>query len=355
MSMSGRETQWQLKWLSALEISANYIRTTRETASTPSPGLHSLVRAQQTEGGGGVGRPAGSVPAFGKSAGKSGMELELHEVVRRYEGLRVFEPTRQSRLVASLAEHGQLSAVLVVQHDGQVVLVDGYRRLAALRALGRDHVQAAELPLTEPEALILCHRLGRGDGRSALEEAWLLRELMEAHGKGVRELAVELERSASWVSRRLGLLSALPESAQRAVREGRLVAHGAQRYLVPLARANEEHCELLLDALGKDRLSVRQLARIYLAWSEAEGPERREIVTRPQLFLKADEAIEDSEPAPTPEAILVQALEQLSSVGQRALRELRRCRERPLPTSVRLAWQQAHAGVARLNEELGGA
>ena len=162
------------------------------------------------------------------------MRLELHQLDTRYEATRALDRVAQSRLTASVAEHGQRRAVLVVPHaDGRRVLIDGYRRRAALESLGRDEVEANELPMGEPDAL--CHRLSRTSARSAIEDAWLLRELVETHSKVPRELALELDRSVSWVSRRLGLLSALPELAEQGIREGRIVAHGAMRYLVPLA------------------------------------------------------------------------------------------------------------------------
>lgn len=281
------------------------------------------------------------------------MRLEFHQLQLRYEATRALDRARQSRLTASLAEHGQLTDVLVVTAESGHVLIDGYRRLAALKSLGRDDVQATELPMREPEALVLCHRLARGDDRSAIEEAWLLRELVQTHGKGLRELALELDRTVSWVSRRLGLLTVLPECAEQAVREGRIVAHGAMRYLVPLARANSEHCELLVQATWDERLTVRQLGRVYMAWRRADKDQRRAIVSQPHLFLKAEEAQQEQDiTPPSPELALVRALDAVSGTSYRALKQLRSYRERPLASPVRLSWQQAQAAFLRLSEEL---
>jgi ParB-like chromosome segregation protein Spo0J len=281
------------------------------------------------------------------------MRLEFHQLDLRYGATRALDRARQSQLTASLAEHGQLTDVLVVAAQCGHVLIDGYRRLAALKSLGRDEVEAAELPMGEAEALVLCHRLARGDRRSCIEEAWLLQELVETHGKGLRELALELDRTVSWVSRRLGLLTALPECAQQAVREGRLVAHAAMRYLVPLARANTEHCEILVRSIWDDRLSVRQLGRVYIGWRRADEQRRHAIVTQPHLFLKADEAQQEETPA-SPELALVKALDAVSGTSHRALKQLRSYRERPFASTVRLSWQQAQAAFVRLSQELVG-
>src|SRR4051812_16881811 len=102
------------------------------------------------------------------------MDLEVSHLVQRYRALRVIDRDRVCRLAASIARNGQQSPVLVV---GDGVLVDGYHRVAALRELGRDLVQAVSLPIPEGEALVLTHRLETGRRRSAIEEGWLLREL----------------------------------------------------------------------------------------------------------------------------------------------------------------------------------
>lgn len=48
----------------------------------------------------------------------------------------------------------------MVTPDGdRYILLDGYARVRALRALGRDEVDALLLALPEAEALVLSHRL----------------------------------------------------------------------------------------------------------------------------------------------------------------------------------------------------
>ena len=59
------------------------------------------------------------------------MQLEFHQLDRRWEHLRVHHPARQRRLLASLAEYGQQTPIVVVAAGGRR-LVRGsgnYRRL----------------------------------------------------------------------------------------------------------------------------------------------------------------------------------------------------------------------------------
>ncbi len=131
------------------------------------------------------------------------MNLELSTLVLKYASLRVIDPGRVARLVGALSREDQRSPVLVV---GDGVLVDGYHRVEALRELGRDLVAAVRLEVSEPEALVLAWRLETGRRRNALEEGWLLAELIETHGRSQTTLATDLRRTRSWVSQRLGLV-----------------------------------------------------------------------------------------------------------------------------------------------------
>jgi len=72
------------------------------------------------------------------------MQLEFHQLDLRWEHLRVRQPARQRRLLASLAESGKQTPIVVVAAEDQVdryVVIDGYKRFAALEKLGRDTVE----------------------------------------------------------------------------------------------------------------------------------------------------------------------------------------------------------------------
>ena len=85
------------------------------------------------------------------------MELEFHQLDLRYEPLRVRRAEVERRLLGSLSESGQqVPIVVVAQSDeaGRYVVIDGYKRVRALRRLGRDTVAAMEWPVSEAEALV---------------------------------------------------------------------------------------------------------------------------------------------------------------------------------------------------------
>src|SRR6059058_2221665 len=67
------------------------------------------------------------------------MQLEFHQLDRRWEHLRVRHPARQRRLLASLAESGQQTPIVVVAVEGQVDRLRRHepRRILILLRLSR--------------------------------------------------------------------------------------------------------------------------------------------------------------------------------------------------------------------------
>lgn len=229
------------------------------------------------------------------------LQLELHQITPRYSDLRVTRPRSDAQLLTSIARQGQSTPLLVcvakeVTTPTRYVLIDGYRRMQALAQLGHDTALVTSTELAEEEALLWHHQMESHGRRSPLEEAWLLHELEQCYGMSRSELARRLARSESWISRRLALVEILPESVQQLVRQGALCAYSAQKYLVPLARANPDDCEVLACRLSERQVSTRALRQLYISWRNGDAEQRKRIVHQPHLFVSAMQALE-KEPA----------------------------------------------------------
>jgi ParB/RepB/Spo0J family partition protein len=296
-----------------------------------------------------------SEPQSGPSA------IEIGHLKRKYGDLRIADPARQGRLTASIFEHGQRTPVVVVPDgpDGYV-LIDGYARVAALERLARDLVEALIWPLSETQGLVLNLRLEGSRQRSALEEGWLLAELVEVHGQTPLGLALSLERSFSWVSRRLALVRVVPESAQEAIRRGQIPAQAAMKSLVPLARAKPEHCERLVLNLEGRPISVRQMQALHEGWKDGDAEQRERIVEHPWLYLKAKNEVLGDMPVPEPsDAVRLEGImESLVSLARQARRWIRhgawrhaRSRQQRLIEASRRELDPILAEIDRLIEE----
>jgi ParB family transcriptional regulator, chromosome partitioning protein len=251
------------------------------------------------------------------------MQLEFHQLDRRGEHLRVRDAHRQRRLLASLADSGQQTPIVVVVSQGnreRYLVIDGHKRVAALEQLGRDTVEATVWEMSEAEALLLWRSLRSGPPESALEEGWLLAEMEQRFGYGLDELARRFDRSTSWVSRRLGLVELLPEAIQQQVREGKLAAQVAMKYLVPVARANAEDCTRMAVAFVEHHCDTRQAGQLYTAWRKGTRVVRDRILAEPELFLKTQR----QPPAVQPAAVeqVERDLEMAVAILHRASRRL---------------------------------
>ncbi len=281
------------------------------------------------------------------------MELEFHQMAMKYAGLRISMPGYQARMLASLAAEGQLQPVLVVPSEAEeYVLIDGYRRVFALRTLGRDTVEAMVLALDEAGALIFRHCQESTHRICALEEGWLLRDLVDIHGMSQAELSRRLQRSESWVSRRLSLVRELPESVQELVRQGRFCGHAAMKYLVPLARAKRSDCQELVKNFNGRRISARQMEMIYVAWKSGDAEQRRKVVQRPLLFLKSVEELkrEPRQLGGNDISKVIDDLEILDAVSGRARRRIGGLGAGVrLPDTVIEAWRGAQSSISALS------
>jgi len=225
------------------------------------------------------------------SFGTQTLEADLHRLDLRFAGLRVRQPRAIEHLARSIEQSGQLMPVVAVgEQEQRWVLIDGYRRVEALRRLSQDtaRVELWDCPLAQALLLVLVRIQGRA--WEAIEEGAVIRELVGPCGLSRREVARQTGRDVSWVSRRLSLLEDLPEAVFGAVCAGELSTWAAVRILAPLARANAEQAQTLLAALQREPLSTRQLHAWYQHFHKANRRQRARMLARPLLFCQALEA-----------------------------------------------------------------
>jgi ParB/RepB/Spo0J family partition protein len=251
------------------------------------------------------------------------MQLEFHQLERRWEHLRVRHPQQQRRLLASLADSGQQTPIVVVVSPDvptRYLVIDGYKRVAALEQLGRDTVDATVWEMSAAAALLLSRSLHFSPPESALEQGWLLVEMEQRFGYALAELARRFDRSVSWVTRRLALVELLPEAIQLQVRTGQIAAQVAMKYLVPVARVDGEQCRQMAAAFVTHRCDARQARQLYTAWREGSPTARERILAEPELFWKTQR--QPPAAAPASGEHLARDLETALAILRRAGRRL---------------------------------
>jgi len=277
------------------------------------------------------------------------MPLEFHQLDQCWEHLRVRHTGQQRQLIASLAETGQQTPIVVVppsEENGRYVVIDGHKRIAALRQLGRDTVEVTVWPMSAADALLLERSMRFSRQESALEQGWLLVEMEERFHYSREELARRFDRSVSWVGRRLALVELLPDAVQQQVRTGKIAAQMAMKFLVPMARVSAGDCERMAAVWVKHHCDTRQAAQLYAAWREGSRVVRERILQEPELYLKTQRPLEIE--ASSSGAELERDLDMAVALLQRVSRRLNAA----LPEMDGPQQEQARGRIERARREL---
>jgi len=208
--------------------------------------------------------------------------------------LRLREPAAIEHVQRSLERHGQLSPVVTFEHDGQLQLLDGFKRLYAARRLGWPQLRTQRLELAPTEAKLAVIALHHSHGLSELEEAWLIRSLYRDDGLSQPEIARRMQRHKSWVSRRLMLVEALDEAVQADVRLGLLAARTAVA-VAQLPRGNQAEASRLVARQG---MTLRQTEGLVTRLRGLTDDAQRSVEIHRRLL--EGPAAPDSTPGPTP-------------------------------------------------------
>lgn len=286
-------------------------------------------------------------------------QVDLHRLELRFGAARLTEPRSVESLARSIERCGQIVACIAVAEGGgtRLVLVDGYRRVQALRHLGRDTALVQTWDCDLVAALVRVLAATHARPWAALEEALLLRELVTNHGLSQHEVARRCGRDASWVSRRLELVCGLPDALLGAVRDGALSSWAATRILAPLARANSEHAMGLLQALGSAPLSTRQLQRWFEHYQSSPRTLRDRMVAHPGMFIEALQVREqrraDTRLRGGPEGACEAEARQIAAIAARLRARLRTLAAQPLSESLVSALAALAAPLTGLQHDLG--
>lgn len=284
-------------------------------------------------------------------------QIDSHRLELRFEATRIIDTAAVQRLVDSIQECGQLVACIAAtdQDSGALVLIDGYRRLSALKRLGADTalVQCWHCPVGPALAQMLAHSFSRAF--DPMEEALMLRELIDSMGLSQREVARQCARDVSWVQRRLVLLGALPQELVQAVRSRCISSWAAARILAPLARANSAHASQLLACMRTDPLSTRELQAWFSHYQGAQHKQRQRMVEHPRLFIDSLKQLNSERVAKDlhagPEREVAGELGYLQALLGRVCRRLAPLNA-PLEPALKGACQRLHATLPEVSNEL---
>ena len=216
------------------------------------------------------------------------MEYQIKDIgIRDFDlslgQMRIINMSRILQVQKSMKLHGQLQPVVARVHEGGIQLIDGYKRLYAAEDLMMDTLQCRllEIDLDQAKVLLLSYNW-TSQSMESYEEAMVLKDLLETHEIDQRQLVRLTGRSASWVSRRLGLIGKLDEEVCTEIRMGVLTSSHA-RALMRLPRGNQL---AVAQVISTYQLTSRQSGKLVDAFLEAEDEkEQREVLDSPERVM----------------------------------------------------------------------
>lgn len=214
------------------------------------------------------------------------IRIDIHLLELRYAHCRIMNHQALKRLRDSIGTYGQIVPVLAVEERDKLILIDGYLRVRALRACGKDRVCVQLSKENEQSAMFSLLTKANERQWETIEQSILLQELHRRFGCSLSHIAKRIGRDKSFVKRRLDLVEALPENILKAVIAGSLSTWAAGRVMAPLARANLEDAQKLMACLEKEPLTTRELARFYAHYQKSNRSVRDHMLENPSLFTK---------------------------------------------------------------------
>lgn len=209
--------------------------------------------------------------------------IPIEEFDMSLSSMRLMNLDHVAGLEKSMNVHGQLQPVIARIHEGGIQLIDGFKRLYAAETLLMDSLECRLFEVDEAQAKIMLMSYNwTNQSMEVWEEAMVLRSMLECGDLEQRHLARLVDRSPSWVSRRLSLISKLDEAVALEIRMGTITSSHA-RALLRLPRGNQVD---LARVISHFHLSSRLSERLVDAWLEAEDEDEQGVIlAHPEHFL----------------------------------------------------------------------
>jgi ParB family chromosome partitioning protein len=186
-----------------------------------------------------------------------------------------YDQAHLEELVASIMANGLFEPVLVrpLGETGEYEILSGHCRVRAVRRLKQPAILCQVLSCDDRTAkLIFCSARMLTRSLSAIEEAFILRELVRCDAMTMAAAGQLFGRSKWWVSRRLKLLNALEPAVQAEVGRGTLPPRLAQE-LARLPRGTSDQPRMLC-LVKKHHLSKEEITYLVDRWLKADEAEK---------------------------------------------------------------------------------
>lgn len=207
---------------------------------------------------------------------KSNRFIAMDQIDLRFLQLRSPTALAVRNMAHWMKKRGQLTPVVLAGDEKPYILIDGFKRYMAAQSLGWDSLKAFLVHVDLTQAKVMMYVMNRTEGLSWIQEAMLVRELVEQDGLKQTEVARLLDHHKAWVNRRLMIIRRLsPEILEDLRLE--LLPKGSAASLARVAQRNQGDLSAVIQRHG---LNLKEIHLLVDMWCKTNEPEKKEFLLR---------------------------------------------------------------------------
>ena len=209
-------------------------------------------------------------------------ESEIKHIDRRYESYRIKDKRQEKEILSSVIENGIKEPVRCVEKPGGgLIILDGFKRLRSARKAGIEMMPVESLGSDEIEGIFKLLRLSNDKCLNIIEQAGMVDKLNHEHGLGVREIAIQIERSPAWVSVRLGIIGEMSDEIRKMVFEGKFPVRSYMYTIRPFTRVNSNakaDADKFVEAVSGKGLSIHDIKMLAEGYFKGSDKLKKQIL-----------------------------------------------------------------------------
>jgi ParB/RepB/Spo0J family partition protein len=195
-------------------------------------------------------------------------QINLNQVSLTLERLHRPSSKRIEKMEQSLKSQGQISPIAVHQSNHEYHLIDGFKRYRAAKSLGWKTLSAVEIQTNEHQAKAMVYLMNQSSSFSMVQEAVLIKELIDHDGLTQKEAGILFGRHKSWISRRLDMIRHLQSEVVEIFLMD-LIPPGVGPTLARVAPCNQGD---IVAAIQKDKLSAGETNLLVDLYCKTSDP-----------------------------------------------------------------------------------
>ena len=204
------------------------------------------------------------------------LSIAIDQMDLRFLPLRSPTALAIRNMAHSMKKRGQMTPIVLVGEAKPYILIDGFKRYWAAQNLGLKSLEAMVIHVDLTKAKSMMYLMNRTVRISFIQEAILVRELVDQDGLKQTEVAVLLDHHKSWVNRRLMIIRRIaPEILEDLSLE--LLPPGSAAVLARVALCNQGDFSATIQRHG---LSLREIHMLADIWCKTKEPAKKQFLLR---------------------------------------------------------------------------